>query len=75
LMMTGGQTALALAGDDGSQQNEGGAASDHRRLDGSPRSLRVISASAAELALHQKQLIEVAKASDGNCVWQRPPQE
>ncbi|MFQ3200412.1 MAG: DNA polymerase-3 subunit epsilon [Zhongshania sp.] len=75
LMMTGGQTALALAGDDGSQQNEGGAASDHRRLDGSPRSLRVISASAAELALHQKQLIEVAKASDGNCVWQRPLQE
>jgi DNA polymerase-3 subunit epsilon len=75
LMMTGGQTALALAGDDGSQQNEGGAASDHRRLDGSSRSLRVISASEDELALHQKQLIEVAKASDGNCVWQRPPQE
>jgi DNA polymerase-3 subunit epsilon len=37
--------------------------------------LRVISASAEELVLHQKKLAEVAKASDGNCVWQRPLQE
>ena len=69
--MTGGQTALALAGDDGSQQNEGGAASDHRRLDDAPRRLRVILATAEELDAHQQQLAEVAKASDGNCVWQR----
>lgn len=75
LLMTGGQTALALAADDGSQQNEGGAASDHRRLDNTPRRLRVITASAEELALHQKQLAEVAKASDGNCVWQRTLEE
>ncbi|CAA0089127.1 DNA polymerase III subunit epsilon [Zhongshania aliphaticivorans] len=71
LMMTGGQTALALAGDDGSQQSEGGAASGHRRLDEVPRRLRVISANEEELALHQKQLAEVDKGSGGNCIWQR----
>ncbi|WP_295877652.1 DNA polymerase III subunit epsilon [uncultured Zhongshania sp.] len=75
LMMTGGQTALALAGDDGSQQNEGGAASEHRRLDSSPRKLRVIRATSEELSQHQKQLAEVDKASGGNCLWQRTSQE
>ena len=75
LLMTGGQTALALAADDGSQQNEGGAASDHRRLASAPRRLRVISATAEELALHQQQLAEVDKASGGNCVWRRTSKE
>jgi DNA polymerase-3 subunit epsilon len=75
LLMTGGQTALALAADDGSQQNEGGAASDHRRLASAPRRLRVISATAEELALHQQQLAEVDKASGGNCVWRRTSEE
>ncbi|MDF1691720.1 MAG: DNA polymerase III subunit epsilon [Zhongshania sp.] len=72
LLMTGGQTALSLAGDDGSQQSEGGASGEHRRLVNAQRRLRVIAANSDELSLHQKQLAEIDKTSGGNCVWQRP---
>jgi DNA polymerase-3 subunit epsilon len=71
LLMTGGQTALALAADDGSQQSEGGLGAAHIKLDGSARRLRVISANADELQLHQQQIQEIDKASQGICVWLR----
>ena len=71
LLMTGGQTALSLAGDDASQQSEGGVAGEHRRLSTAQRRLRVILANNDELDLHQKQLAEIDKSSGGNCVWQR----
>lgn len=72
LLMTGGQTALSLAADDGSQQGEGGVAGEHRQITSIQKRPRVIMASSDELALHQKQLAEIDKSSGGNCVWQRP---
>lgn len=73
LLMTGGQTALSLAGDDGSQQSEGGVAGEHRRISRASRRLRVVMATDDELALHQKQLAEIDKSSGGNCLWQQLP--
>jgi DNA polymerase-3 subunit epsilon len=73
LLMTGGQTALSLAGDDGSQQSEGGLAGEHRRISRVSRRLRVLMATNDELELHQKQLDELNKKSGGNCVWQPLP--
>ncbi|WP_373079290.1 DNA polymerase III subunit epsilon [Zhongshania sp.] len=71
LLMTGGQTALSLAGDDASQQSEGGVAGEHRRVASGRRQLRVIMATSDELSAHQTQLAEIDKSSGGNCVWQR----
>ncbi len=71
LLMTGGQTALSLAGDDASQQSEGGVAGEHRRVASGRHQLRVIMATSDELSAHQTQLAEIDKSSGGNCVWQR----
>lgn len=70
LLMTGGQTALSLGGnqskeDGGSDQNQ------LRRLSSDRKSLPVIAASAQELELHQQKLTAIAKASGDNCVWLR----
>lgn len=70
LLMTGGQTALSLGGNQGGD----GADGDHnqiRRLS-SPRTiLPVVMASADELVAHQQKLTVIAKASGDNCVWLR----
>lgn len=70
LMMTGGQTNLALAGDDhgdrsGGQQTQEG----FRRLAADRPALAVIRASSEELSAHEAQLQIIDKASGGQCLW------
>ncbi len=68
LLMTGGQRALSLSSDTGSQDNEQSEVSAIRRLSGE-LSLPVIHANEEELAAHQDKLAMIDKASQGNCLW------
>ena len=70
LLMTGGQTALSLGGnqsksDGGEDQNE------LRRLAPGRKPLPVILATEEELVLHNQKLAVIAKSSGDNCVWLR----
>ncbi|MAR93377.1 MAG: DNA polymerase III subunit epsilon [Pseudomonadota bacterium] len=68
LGMTGGQTSLILsAGESDGDDEVTGAGI--RRLPAERPRLRVIPASAAELAGHQERLQSINKASGGNCLW------
>lgn len=71
LLMTGGQTALSLGGN----QNKGDGSSDHqseiRRLPPNRKPLPVIAATDEELVRHQEKLAAITKASGGACVWLR----
>ncbi|WP_372777647.1 DNA polymerase III subunit epsilon [Litorivivens sp.] len=70
LLMTGGQTDLALAGDNASGSNDGGArVTEIRRVSPQRPGLKVLRASDSELAAHQEQLQAIDKASDGSCHW------
>lgn len=70
LAMTGGQTALSLAGDDNSA--EGGSRGETlRRLPADRPALPVLQASEAELAAHEQRLAAIDKASGGACLWRR----
>lgn len=70
LTMTGGQTALALAG---SENSEGRQSSDVeiRRLSPNRAPLRVVVANASELEAHERRLQEIDKASGGQTMWRR----
>ncbi len=71
LMMTGGQRDLML----GQEEAEGGGegeVSAIRRLAADRPPLRVVMASDEELAVHQRKLDEVQKAS-GDCIWLKGP--
>lgn len=70
LLMTGGQTALSLGGNQ-SKEDGGGDQNQLRRLSSARPPLPVIMASAQELELHQQKLAVIAKASGDNCVWLR----
>ncbi|MCG8673284.1 MAG: DNA polymerase III subunit epsilon [Pseudomonadales bacterium] len=67
LMMTGGQTALTLGGDD-----EGGELSGAKivRLDQNRPSLRVITASESEMVAHEERLAGLDKSS-GEALWRK----
>ncbi len=70
LLMTGGQTALALADDSNDSNGESGESSGRiRRLSSDRPSLRVVTASAAEQAEHQSVLEKVAKSAGGQARW------
>ena len=68
LIMTGGQTNLALAGEDSENGGEAGSAR-VRRLPADRPSLSVIRANEQELEAHLEQLQIIDKASGGNCLW------
>lgn len=70
LAMTGGQVTLSL---DSGSETAGGLvqAGDIRRLNGDRPPLRVIRATDEELAVHQKRLEAIDKASGGKCVWKQ----
>lgn len=69
LMMTGGQTNLALGGAQ-SGANDGDHGEDQIiRLDTDRQRLPVICADEEELAQHQVKLAAIDKASGGKCVW------
>lgn len=71
LALTGGQTALALAGEDGGAQDGGQSGYQIRRLPADRLPLRVIRASAAELAAHEQRLQEIDKASGGATLFRK----
>ncbi|GAC10229.1 DNA polymerase III subunit epsilon [Paraglaciecola chathamensis] len=66
LMMTGGQTALNLSGK--SNSDGGSQVEPIRRLDPSLNQLKVLRATADELAEHEKRLDLVTKEG-GSCLW------
>ncbi|AQT59559.1 DNA polymerase III subunit epsilon [Cellvibrio mixtus] len=70
LLMTGGQTALSLGGNQ-SKEEGGDDQNQIRRLPSGRKPLPVIAASSDELELHQQKLAAIAKASGDNCVWLR----
>ena len=74
LIMTGGQTDLALAGDDADGSGGKQIATGIRRLTNKP-ALSVISAGPEELEAHVAQLEAINKASGGECIWTKPAAE
>jgi DNA polymerase III subunit epsilon len=73
LLMTGGQTALSLGGNQSNNKDSGGSGNEIRRLATTRRSLPVIRVSEAELEQHNEKLASIHKASAGNCVWLKEP--
>jgi len=71
LLMTGGQTALSLGGNQSKADGSNDQQAEIRRLPSNRKPLPIISPTADELALHEDKLAAIAKASGGNCVWMR----
>lgn len=71
LAMTGGQVALFLEAGEQRSAGEAGPGT-VERITGDRPALRVVRASAAELAAHERYLETLDKSSGGNCVWKRP---
>lgn len=69
LVMTGGQVNLNINEQSGSDEGAASRSSTIRRLDSSRSPLKVIKATDAELASHNKKL-ETIKSASGRCVWQ-----
>jgi DNA polymerase III subunit epsilon len=67
LAMTGGQSALSLGYD--SQPETTATSIEITKLSGSRPPLKVIQASANELAAHQERLQQIHKASGDKCLW------
>ncbi|MBB6521563.1 DNA polymerase III subunit epsilon [Pseudoteredinibacter isoporae] len=65
LMMTGGQTMLSLGAE--TEENAAGQSSAIRRLNASRPALRVVSANADELQLHEQKLDSLGE----DCLWRR----
>ncbi len=75
-MRTGGQTILALAGEDhgdrsGGQQSQEG----FLRLAADRPALAVIRANGEELSAHEAQLQIIDNASGGQCLWRNSAAE
>jgi len=68
LAMTGGQKTLSLEGEEDGESGEG-EASGIRRLPADRPPLRVVRASAEELARHEQRLAAIDKASGGKTLW------
>jgi DNA polymerase-3 subunit epsilon len=71
LLMTGGQTALLLGGNQSKNEGDGSMADEIRRISPNRRPLPVIMPDAEELVLHEQKLAMIAAASGNNCVWLR----
>lgn len=71
LLMTGGQTHLQLSGEESGSSGRSSVEDGIRRLTASRPALKVIAASAEELALHEARLREIDGASGGNNRWRR----
>lgn len=70
LNMTGGQVGLALGNEEESEENT--SRSGDRQLSSNRPPLRVVKASAAELAEHEARLTTLDKAAGGQCLWRNP---
>ncbi len=71
LLMTGGQTALSLGGNQSKNDDGGSQAEEIRRVAPNRKPLPVVMADADELVSHEQKLAAIAKASGNNCVWLR----
>ncbi len=69
LAMTGGQVSLSLDAESGQDARAAGRADTIRHLPDSRPRLRVIRATAEELARHESRLDAIARACDGKVVW------
>jgi len=69
LLMTGGQTALSLGGNQSSNKDSSGVVSEIRRLPPTRKPLPILVASVEELVSHEEKLASINKSSAGNCVW------
>lgn len=67
LLLTGGQTALALGQE--SDNGEGDSMLDVRLVNAANLTLKVIEPSASELEAHEAFLTLLDKKSSGNCIW------
>lgn len=68
LAMTGGQKTLSLGGEEDGESSMGDALG-IRRLPADRPPLRVVHASAEELACHEQRLVAIDKASGGKTLW------
>ncbi len=69
LLMTGGQTALSLGGNQSSNKDSGNNANEIRRLLPTRRPLPVLKVNEEEFELHEQKLASINKSSAGNCIW------
>lgn len=69
LLMTGGQTALELAGETAINPNSASNSATALKLVRSGAPLPVIRANSQELSAHESTLSAIDKKSDGQCVW------
>ncbi|WP_049629790.1 DNA polymerase III subunit epsilon [Cellvibrio sp. pealriver] len=70
LLMTGGQTALSLGGNQSKEDGTEGQ-NEIRRLAPDRKPLPVVLANEEELVAHEQKLAAIAKSSGDNCVWLR----
>lgn len=71
LAITGGQTHLALAAEEGSSGNSADGSAISRRLPSDRSPLPVLRADSEELAAHQALLEHIDKVSGGQCRWRQ----
>jgi DNA polymerase-3 subunit epsilon len=69
LLMTGGQTALSLGGNQSSNKESSISGSEIIRLPSTRKPLPVLKVSSEEFALHEQKLASINKSSAGNCIW------
>ncbi len=69
LLMTGGQTALSLGGNQSNSKDSGGSGNEIRRLATTRKPLPVVRVSTEELEPHNEKLASIQKSSAGNCIW------
>jgi len=69
LLMTGGQTKLALGAGSGSDADNGVYQETLIRVNKPGRIGTVLRANETEVAAHQAKLVVIDKKSDGNCIW------
>ncbi len=69
LLMTGGQTALSLGGNQSNNKDSGNTVNEIRRLSAARKPLAIIPANEEELEVHGQKLANIDKSSGGNCIW------
>jgi len=69
LLMTGGQTALSLGGNQSNNKDSSNTGQEIRRLPRTRKPLPVVKSNPEELAAHEQKLTAIQKSSGGNCIW------
>jgi DNA polymerase-3 subunit epsilon len=69
LLMTGGQTALSLGGNQNNNKDSDGVTIEIIRVGAARKPLPVILATVEELEIHDQKMASINKSSNGNCIW------